>query len=52
MYFIRLIVICLVLLTILISFSAFAVEKCQRDDDGSVCCWDPNIDGPWKPITC
>ena len=32
--------------------SAHSATKCERNYDGSVCCWDTNTEGPFKPINC
>ena len=33
-------------------FSVQAQTKCEKDGKGSVCCWDVQQRGPFKPITC
>lgn len=38
-------------LTLFIS-PAFAAMKCERNADGSLCCWDTAVEGPFKPISC
>ena len=38
-------------LTLFISPS-FAATKCVRNSDGSVCCWDTTVEGPFKPLSC
>jgi hypothetical protein len=39
-------------LVTLLSTSVYAATKCVPDGRGGVCCWDTNVDGPWKPIGC
>jgi hypothetical protein len=41
-------------MTLAISFSsqALAVTKCVPDGRGGQCCWDPDRDGPFKPLSC
>ncbi len=36
----------------LLSTSVYSATKCVPDGRGGVCCWDTNVDGPWKPIGC
>ena len=36
----------------LLSTSVYSATKCVPDGRGGVCCWDTNVDGPWKPISC
>ena len=36
----------------LLSTSVYSATKCVSDGRGGVCCWDTNVDGPWKPISC
>ena len=31
---------------------ADAATRCERDNSGGICCWDTNVDGPFKPISC
>lgn len=42
----------MLLTVIALSTSAYAATKCVPDGRGGVCCWDTNVDGPWKPIGC
>jgi len=30
----------------------YAYEKCSKTDDGEICCWDTNVDGPFGPPGC
>ena len=39
-------------LTFVVAVEAYAATKCVPDGRGGVCCWDTNVDGPWKPIGC
>ena len=39
-------------LLIMIATSPYAATKCERNYDGSICCWDTNTEGPFKPINC
>jgi hypothetical protein len=39
-------------LTLVVAVEAYAATKCVPDGQGGVCCWDTNVDGPWKPINC
>ena len=32
--------------------NALAVTRCERNRDGSMCCWDTNTEGPFKPLSC
>jgi hypothetical protein len=32
--------------------SAQAAIKCVRNADGSMCCWDTAVEGPFKPLSC
>jgi hypothetical protein len=34
-----------------LSFNTFAAIRCVPSGGGT-CCWDTNIDGPFKPIGC
>ena len=38
----------------IISYSDYcqAATRCERDNSGGICCWDTNVDGPFKPISC
>jgi len=36
----------------MLSFNAYSAIKCERNFDGTICCWDTNVDGPFKPIIC
>lgn len=43
----------LIIIAAMFSFSnAYAVTKCAPTPGGGLCCWDTDVDGPWKPITC
>jgi len=39
-------------LLVILSVSAHAAYKCERDEVGGICCWDTEIDGDVKPIDC
>jgi len=32
--------------------SAYAVTKCAPDGRGGICCWDTEVEGPFKPLAC
>lgn len=36
----------------LMSTTAIAAVKCERDSRGNMCCWDTVRDGPFKPLSC
>jgi len=40
------------LFSLMLISNAFAYEKCSRTDDGEICCWDTNVDGPFGPPGC
>lgn len=42
----------LALSLVVFSTTTFAATKCERNVDGSVCCWDTVRDGPFKPLGC
>jgi len=39
-------------LAITLSVTATAAIKCERNLDGSTCCWDTAVEGPFKPLSC
>ena len=41
-----------IVLFVLLSANCFAATKCESDGRGGMCCWDTNVDGPFKPISC
>ena len=42
----------LVVLVAMLSFgNAYSATKCTTGP-GGFCCWDPEVEGPWRPITC
>ena len=40
------------LCALMVSSSAFAAIKCERDSRGGMCCWDTVKDGPFRPLGC
>lgn len=36
----------------MMSSTAFAAVKCERDSRGNMCCWDTKTDGPFRPMSC
>ena len=39
-------------LIVIFSTPSHSAIKCERKPDGSTCCWDTALDGPYKPISC
>jgi hypothetical protein len=39
-------------LAMALSATATAAIKCERNLDGSTCCWDTAVEGPYKPLSC
>jgi hypothetical protein len=39
-------------LAMALSAPAMSAMKCVRNADGSMCCWDTTVEGPFKPLSC
>jgi hypothetical protein len=42
----------LFVLAMVLSTSATAAIKCERMPSGSLCCWDTEKEGPFRPFSC
>ena len=42
----------LLIIGLLLSVNAYASEKCTRDSNGGICCWNTDEEGTIKPISC
>lgn len=42
----------LFVLAMALSATATAAMKCERNADGTLCCWDTSVEGPFKPLSC
>lgn len=42
----------LVFAAAVVSTPSFAVVKCVPTPGGGMCCWDTEVDGPFKPLNC
>lgn len=48
----RLILIVSLLGLVSVFSTSHSAIKCIRKADGSTCCWDTTVEGPYKPISC
>ena len=42
----------LFVLAMALSATATAAIKCERNINGTLCCWDTAVEGPFKPLSC
>ena len=42
----------IVAMAVMLSANAYAAIKCAPNPNGTLCCWDVETEGPWRPITC
>ena len=42
----------LFVLAMALSATATAAIKCERMPNGSLCCWDTAVEGPFRPLSC
>lgn len=40
------------LCAVLMSTNAVAAVKCAPSPNGGMCCWDTDVDGPFRPLGC
>lgn len=43
-----------IIFALIMAFSSttFAAMKCERMPNGSSCCWDTSVEGPFRPLSC
>jgi hypothetical protein len=42
----------LLIIGLLLSVNAYASERCIKDSNGGICCWNTDEEGTLKPISC
>jgi hypothetical protein len=42
----------LLIIGLLFAVNSYAAERCVRDSNGGICCWDTDSEGTIRPISC